>query len=297
MIRGVNTLEKTPAVPGAAGGPRGIAVPAGIAAAALLAPALAAWLAGWRWAPGDGGADRWVAAMVAVTDSAGFPLGIATSAVLAALFVLAARPARAHAIGGGRRGFNDNGVVSPGEGQSPVGFFSPQPSACARARAAIALVLLCAAAIGCAMAAKTLLKDTLREPRPFVKWLEARHSMPAGDFHALPRSARAEWLEAGLADDPRVPAVLRRHWMAETGYSFPSGHTAFAATWALLGVAVLWPRKRRAFCVALVAWAMLVEATRLALGMHWPRDIVAGVALGWLIAVCAAGFWRRGRGA
>ena len=256
-------LKPSHTAPGVAGGPgatgslRGIVVSTGVAAAALLAPALAAWLAGWRWTPGGDGAGRWVAAAVAVTDSAGFPLALAASVVLAAVFVLAARPA------------------------------------CARE--AIALVLLCATAIGCAVTFKSLLKNTLREPRPFVKWLEAQHSLPAGDFHALPRSARAEWLEARLADDSRVPDALRRHWKAETGYAFPSGHTAFAATWALLGVAVLWPRKRRALCVALVAWAMLVEATRLALGMHWPSDIVAGVALGWVIAACAAAFWQRAR--
>jgi membrane-associated phospholipid phosphatase len=29
----------------------------------------------------------------------------------------------------------------------------------------------------------------------------------------------------------------------ETGFAFPSGHTMFAASWALLAIGLLWPRR------------------------------------------------------
>ena len=36
--------------------------------------------------------------------------------------------------------------------------------------------------------------------------------------------------------DAITPAWLVHHYENETGYSFPSGHTIFAATWLMLAV-------------------------------------------------------------
>ncbi|MDA4825234.1 phosphatase PAP2 family protein, partial [Enterobacter kobei] len=47
-----------------------------------------------------------------------------------------------------------------------------------------------------------------------------------------------------LAEQQDIPTFLRKHWQKETGFAFPSGHTMFAASWALLGVGLLWPRRR-----------------------------------------------------
>ncbi|AWI08502.1 hypothetical protein CKA38_03875 [Ereboglobus luteus] len=223
-----------------------------IATVVLLAPALAAWIAGWQWTPEN---KSWVPAAVLLTDTAGFPFAIATCGALAALFVLLIKPSWP--------------------------------------RGALMVVLLCAAAVCGGQIVKTVLKNSFQEPRPYVEWLAQNHGLKSEQFYAMMRGGRAEWLRENIAADPRVPEALRKHWEAKTGYSFPSGHTAFVAVWALLGVTLLWRRGwgGRVCCCALVAWALLVESTRLALGMHWPGDVAAGVLLSWVVvaglaAVC-----------
>jgi membrane-associated phospholipid phosphatase len=70
-----------------------------------------------------------------------------------------------------------------------------------------------------------------------------------------------------------------------SGTSFPSGHaTAAAATWACVAFLVGRRRHRhvRALLVgAAVALAVAVAATRVALGVHWTTDVIAGLLVGW----------------
>ncbi|MDR1011246.1 MAG: phosphatase PAP2 family protein [Opitutaceae bacterium] len=234
--------------------PRRLIVSTGIAAAVLIVPALMAWIAGWCWAP-DGGA--WITAAVIVTDSAGFPCVIATSGVLAVLFLFLIKPARLREI--------------------------------------IAFIVLGTAAVGCAQGIKSLLKNIVREPRPYVVWLGQTRALDSDVFYKMPRDTRAAWIEKNLASEPRVPAVLREHWKSETGFSFPSGHTAFVAVWTMLGAALLWARGRggRVVCCAVALWAVAVEFTRLALGMHWPADVAISALLGWVTVVVLVAIWKK----
>jgi undecaprenyl-diphosphatase len=79
---------------------------------------------------------------------------------------------------------------------------------------------------------------------------------------------------------------------AESGYSFPSGHTAAAAaTWAAVALLLARGRSFRARTV-LAAGAALICATvassRVLLGVHWFTDVVGGAALGYVwFGVCA----------
>jgi undecaprenyl-diphosphatase len=62
-------------------------------------------------------------------------------------------------------------------------------------------------------------------------------------------------------------------------YSFPSGHTMHAVSFAILYSAY----------VPVVVWimapfAVLVAASRIVLGLHYPSDVVAGAMLGTLLA-------------
>jgi undecaprenyl-diphosphatase len=62
-------------------------------------------------------------------------------------------------------------------------------------------------------------------------------------------------------------------------FSFPSGHTLHAVAFSLVALAyypVLAP--------LLVPFAALVAASRVALGLHYPTDVLAGAALGALLA-------------
>ena len=70
---------------------------------------------------------------------------------------------------------------------------------------------------------------------------------------------------------------------AEHDFSFPSGHSAnsFCCAWALFRRA---PRK---YGVAALVLAALIALSRLYVGVHYPTDVLAGVALGVLLSEAA----------
>ncbi|MFF4989133.1 phosphatase PAP2 family protein [Streptosporangium saharense] len=88
------------------------------------------------------------------------------------------------------------------------------------------------------------------------------------------------------------------------GSSFPSGHSMAAATGASVLVLMLLPRLRdpaaraSAWVVAAIL-ALFVAYSRVALGVHWFSDVVAGLALGIVVtAATTVAFerWRREEG-
>lgn len=77
-----------------------------------------------------------------------------------------------------------------------------------------------------------------------------------------------------------------------SGNSFPSGHTitAFAAAAAVCASLDMRPgRVRYVVITASLALASLVGVSRMAVGAHWPTDVVAGAGLGWLAGL--SGVW------
>lgn len=160
---------------------------------------------------------------------------------------------------------------------------------CLRFRLKAALVLF--AILGCAILAgqgvKSWVKERVQEPRPFVVWLEKTHNIQSDEFYSLKRKARSQLVETQLSNQTDVPAFLRKHWQNETGFAFPSGHTMFAASWALLGVGLLWPRRRTWTIVVLLVWATSVMGSRLVLGMHWPRDLAVATLISWMLVTIA----------
>ncbi len=87
------------------------------------------------------------------------------------------------------------------------------------------------------------------------------------------------------------------------GWSFPSGHALNAALGAVTLVLVLLPVLHGVWRV--VAWiaaalvSLTVAFTRVALGVHWVSDVVAGIILALVVVVAtAAGFeaWRSADG-
>ncbi|OWO80563.1 phosphatidylglycerophosphatase B [Photorhabdus luminescens] len=132
---------------------------------------------------------------------------------------------------------------------------------------------------------KVLVKNTAKEPRPYVVWLEKNYRVPTDEFYQHQRKQRAELLQRYLKADDRIPQWQLTHWKRETGYAFPSGHTLFAASLSLLLVGFLWPRRRYILSIIVTIWAMCVLISRMALGMHWPQDIITSTLISAVLVI------------
>ena len=71
--------------------------------------------------------------------------------------------------------------------------------------------------------------------------------------------------------------------IVQQGYSFPSGHGATAVS--LFGSAAMEIRKRWMWFLAVIL-PLLIGLSRIAVGVHYPTDVLAG----WLIGLAAIGF-------
>lgn len=156
-----------------------------------------------------------------------------------------------------------------------------------RLKPAILLLLIMNGAILAGQYTKSSIKEHVQEPRPYVIWLEKSHGINGDEFYQLHRQQRGEMVSTLLANDTQLPQWLKNHWAFETGYAFPSGHTMFAASWALLAIGLLWPRRHFATVAVLFVWATAVMGSRLVLGMHWPRDLVMATLISWLLVTVA----------
>lgn len=104
---------------------------------------------------------------------------------------------------------------------------------------------------------------------------------------------------------PRPAAVLDHAQFTLIGEalranSFPSGHaiTAFAVAAAMLAVFMPLQPRRRDWLLASVSVlaALTVALSRIAVGAHWPLDLLAGASLGWLCGLAGAAVARRWQG-
>jgi len=79
-------------------------------------------------------------------------------------------------------------------------------------------------------------------------------------------------------------------------WSFPAGHAVASAAFATLLVIVAWPtRTRWPVTIGAAVAVLLVGASRLVLGVHYPTDLVAGWALA-VAVVTGLGAWLLARG-
>jgi len=97
------------------------------------------------------------------------------------------------------------------------------------------------------------------------KWLKARTTRP----RPCTRHERIQ---------PRVAPLDE--------YSFPSGHTLHAVCFTLLAVAHV-PE----LAPLLVPFTLLVGASRIVLGLHYPSDVVAGAVIGAIVAGASLAVW------
>ncbi len=132
----------------------------------------------------------------------------------------------------------------------------------------------------------TILGDGLVCAVLFLPWIRSRpERVWGGILGALLMVVTLRTFKAVLSL-PRPLGVLPEEavYLIGPGHrrsAFPSGHTAtaflFFGIWAL-SVRRWWSS------AALVLAAALVGVSRMAVGVHWPSDVLAGAALGWISA-------------
>lgn len=131
--------------------------------------------------------------------------------------------------------------------------------------------------------------------------IDRRRGMALYVLIAIAGGALLSTLAKTLFARPRPELVA--HLVDVTSYSFPSGHAlASAVTYLTLGVllASTQSRKRmKAYFIGVAITIMvLVGASRVYLGVHWPTDVVAGWALGaaWAMLCWLGSVWLQREG-
>ena len=159
------------------------------------------------------------------------------------------------------------------------------------------IVLICTG--GGALINEHVLKVQLKIPRPNIIWLAGEDGdgplkMSPGEFYASgEKKFRSEMLTEVLRQEPppvELSSLVENHWIEETGYSFPSGHSfsaMFLATFFLMTWSTAITRKKFWVFYVLLPWAVAVCYSRPILRVHTPMDITIGSLQGVLVGIAA----------
>lgn len=146
-----------------------------------------------------------------------------------------------------------------------------------------------------------VVKPAFHVPRPNIIELATTPAdspalkMSVEEFYNLPdKTSRSEYLAGILTtldfDTVQLHERIREHWISETGYSFPSGHSfssmMFATFFLGMGFNLCSGRHLWAFYL-LVPWAVMVCYSRTILRVHSPTDISIGGLEGVVVGVLA----------
>jgi len=115
------------------------------------------------------------------------------------------------------------------------------------------------------------------------------------------RMVQAVYLGVGIAAALIINPLLKRAFERSrptgnalvhvSSAAFPSGHTTTATTIATALAVIAWPTRWRWPMVVLAAlFSVAMAGSRVYLGVHWPTDVIAGLALGFTIAMAVRAF-------
>lgn len=155
---------------------------------------------------------------------------------------------------------------------------------CRRERAGqnVVLLIVIIAVVWGGQGLKSYLKKQFQEPRPYVVTLMATEQLSGQSFYQLPLEGRKQLIQQQSANWPNIPLWQRAHWQHEVGFSFPSGHSLFISCWVLLFYGLLSLKRHWGTIIVVTLWGWSVMWSRMALGMHWPQDVIASVLVAWV---------------
>ncbi|WP_428776189.1 phosphatase PAP2 family protein [Vibrio sp.] len=141
-------------------------------------------------------------------------------------------------------------------------------------------------------ATKSALKQATESPRPYTELLTQQLVIPQpAHFYKL-----TEPRKAALIDKVKNVSDWRiRHWLTEMNYSFPSGHTLFAAVCLVMFGGVFCRARRPGLVVLITAWASMIAYSRLWLGMHRVEDLIGSVVCVAVMLLLVPQFGRQAR--
>jgi phosphatidylglycerophosphatase B len=119
--------------------------------------------------------------------------------------------------------------------------------------------------------------------------MDSVYALEQGEREAFFR----ELIDADSMSYKSIDKRILDHWVEESGYSFPSGHSfnAFLLAGILSFSAYrLSGKKTRLLSLIPLFWAALVGLSRVALGAHTPLDVSVGAGVGLLLSHTLLGF-------
>ncbi|MCF8780125.1 phosphatase PAP2 family protein [Vibrio sp. IRLE0018] len=130
---------------------------------------------------------------------------------------------------------------------------------------------------------KSALKLGTEVPRPYTEVISTHQLIDSpGAFYQLSRLQQNEVIKRL---DGEVSQWRLQHWLGETDYSFPSGHTLFASLCVAFFGGIFLNQKRYLALTLTLTWAIAVAYSRLWLGMHHPADLYGSLAFICLVVL------------
>lgn len=144
-----------------------------------------------------------------------------------------------------------------------------------------------------------VIKPSIRSSRPSHTYIvtQTRSNARLDSIYSLAENNKRIFFRGLITADTTAfgsidPRILD-HWVEETGYSFPSGHSFNAFLLAgiiAFGIYQNSPKNRRALCTIPLLWAALVALSRVAVGAHSAWDVSVGSAMGLVLAYSLMSF-------